>query len=85
MGRARSGDKFAPRPIDLDLVAVDGFLDTEVTSRAYLAVTLAEVAPDLILAASGESVAVRAERLRSTSELHPRPDVDRSIGEELQR
>lgn len=85
MGRVRTSDKFAPRPIDLDLIAVDDFLDADLATRAYLAVTLAEVAPDLILAASGESVAARAQQLRSTSDLRPRADVDRSITKELQR
>jgi 2-amino-4-hydroxy-6-hydroxymethyldihydropteridine diphosphokinase len=85
LGRVRTSDKFAPRPIDLDLVAVDAFIDADLASRAYLAVTLAEVAPDMIFPPTGESVAAHAEQLRSTSELRPRPDVDRSITEELRR
>ncbi|HSB89521.1 MAG TPA: 2-amino-4-hydroxy-6-hydroxymethyldihydropteridine diphosphokinase [Anaerolineales bacterium] len=85
MGRVRTSDKFAPRPIDLDLVAADDFIDADLAARAYLAVTLAEVAPDLMFDATGESVAARAEMLRSTSELRPRPDVDRSIAKALQR
>jgi len=85
MGRVRTSDKFAPRPIDLDLVAVDDFIDADLAARAYLAVTLAEVAPGLIFAGTGEPVAARAEQLRSTSDLRHRPDVDGSIAKELQR
>ena len=78
MGRIRTADKYAPRPIDLDLVALDAYLDPEVERRAYLAVTLAEVAPDLALGASGETVAERAERLRATTTLKRRDDIDLS-------
>lgn len=76
IGRVRTPDKYAPRPIDLDLVALDSFLDPEVGSRAYLAVTLAEVAPDLTLGDSDETVAERAARLRVTARLKRRDDID---------
>ena len=75
MGRVRTADPYATRPIDLDLVALDAFLDPEVGGRAYLAVTLAEVAPDLVLGDSGETVAERADRLRATT-LKRRDDID---------
>ena len=76
MGRVRTADKYAPRPIDLDLVALDAFLDPEVGRRGYLAVTLAEVAPDLAMGDSGETVADRADRLRATTALERRDDID---------
>jgi 2-amino-4-hydroxy-6-hydroxymethyldihydropteridine diphosphokinase len=78
MGRVRTADPYAPRPIDLDLVALDAFLDPEVGRRAYLAVSLAEVAPDVVLGASGETVADRADHLRATTTLKRRDDVDLS-------
>ena len=78
MGRVRTADKYAPRPIDLDLVALDAFLDPEVGRRAYLAVILAEVAPDLALGDSGETVGGRADRLRAASALKRRDDIDLS-------
>jgi 2-amino-4-hydroxy-6-hydroxymethyldihydropteridine diphosphokinase len=78
MGRIRTADKYAPRPIDLDLVAFEAFLDPEVGRRAYLAVTLAEVAPDLALGDSGETVAGRADRLRAAATLRRRADIDLS-------
>ena len=54
MGRVRSEDRYAPRPIDLDLAAYEGFAgrvggsripDPEIGRRAFLALPLAEVAP----------------------------------------
>ena len=55
LGRVRGGDPDAPRPIDIDLVACERFAgdlggrrvpDPEIAQRAFLALPLAEVAPD---------------------------------------
>ena len=54
LGRVRGEDRYAPRPIDLDLAAYEGFAgevegsrvpDPEIPRRAFLALPLAEVAP----------------------------------------
>ncbi len=54
LGRVRGEDRYAPRPIDLDLAAYEGFTgevegsrvpDPEIPRRAFLALPLAEVAP----------------------------------------
>ena len=56
LGRRRSFDKYAAREIDLDLVWYEGLSvhepdlvlpDPEIAERAFLAVPLAELAPDL--------------------------------------
>jgi 2-amino-4-hydroxy-6-hydroxymethyldihydropteridine diphosphokinase len=75
LGRVRTGDKFAPRTIDLDLVAMEDYLDPDVATRAYLAVTLAEIAPHLRVGRDGEPIGSVAERLRRTTRLRLRPDV----------
>jgi 2-amino-4-hydroxy-6-hydroxymethyldihydropteridine diphosphokinase len=75
LGRVRTGDKFAPRTIDLDLVAMEHYLDPDVATRAYLAVTLAEIAPQLRVGRDGEPIGSVAERLRRTTRLRLRPDV----------
>ncbi len=58
LGRVRSKDKYAPRTIDLDLIlygdlAVDSdgirLPDPEILERAFLAIPLFELAPDLVL------------------------------------
>jgi len=58
LGRIRGEDKFAARPIDLDLLLYDAvelaseelmLPDPEITSRPFLALPLAQLAPDLPL------------------------------------
>lgn len=66
MGRVRAEDRYAPRTIDLDLAAYEGFTgeiagspvpDTEIPERAFLALPLAEVAPDWVEQSLGGSLA----------------------------
>jgi 2-amino-4-hydroxy-6-hydroxymethyldihydropteridine diphosphokinase len=58
MGRARSDDKDAPRTIDLDLIAYDDLVlrselltlpDPLIAVRPFLAIPLAEIAPDFVV------------------------------------
>ena len=65
MGRIRTEDKFAPRPIDLDIVAFEGFAgdvggspvpDPGLAEHAYLAVPAAEVAPEWEYAEGGPTL-----------------------------
>jgi 2-amino-4-hydroxy-6-hydroxymethyldihydropteridine diphosphokinase len=66
LGRVRGEDRYAPRSIDLDLAAYEGFAgelegnrvpDPEIGQRAFLALPLAEVAPDWTDPARGRSLA----------------------------
>jgi dihydroneopterin aldolase/2-amino-4-hydroxy-6-hydroxymethyldihydropteridine diphosphokinase len=61
LGRRRSADRYAAREIDLDLALYDELVcrepdlvlpDPEIAARPFLAVPLAELAPDLILPGS---------------------------------
>lgn len=57
LGRVRSGNKFSPRPIDLDIVAIgDEVVDEETWSLEHIAIPLSELAPDLINPYTGESL-----------------------------
>jgi 2-amino-4-hydroxy-6-hydroxymethyldihydropteridine diphosphokinase len=65
LGRVRHHDRYGPRPIDVDLAAVEGFEgevggrrvpDPDIPRRAFLALPLAEVAPDWVLSGSGPSL-----------------------------
>jgi 2-amino-4-hydroxy-6-hydroxymethyldihydropteridine diphosphokinase len=64
LGRVRSGDKNAPRTIDLDiLIAGDQVWEPELWERFYEAVPLAETIPDYTNSTSDESLAQAAARL----------------------
>lgn len=77
LGRVRTADKFAPRPIDLDIVMYDDLVMTiegsqipepEIERRAYIAVPLSEVAPHWMHPQTGQTLHSMAQAL-SQSEL----------------
>jgi 2-amino-4-hydroxy-6-hydroxymethyldihydropteridine diphosphokinase len=48
LGRVRTADKYAPRPIDLDIIAFDGqLLDADLFHYAHRAVPVSELLPKL--------------------------------------
>jgi 2-amino-4-hydroxy-6-hydroxymethyldihydropteridine diphosphokinase len=66
LGRVRGADRYAPRPIDIDLAALEEFEgmvggslvpDPDIPHRAFLALPLAEVAPDWVHGAAGRTLA----------------------------
>ena len=76
LGRVRTSDKYAPRPIDIDILVVNGKVYIEdVWDYAYLAVPLSELLPNLTHPKSGKSLASVAEHLRYTTKIRPRPDI----------
>ncbi len=76
LGRVRSPDKFAPRPIDLDIILYSGrLLDPEVWQRPHLAIPLAELLPDYENPRTGERLAEAARRLLPPAGFFPRSDV----------
>jgi 2-amino-4-hydroxy-6-hydroxymethyldihydropteridine diphosphokinase len=71
-GRRRGGDRFAPRPMDLDLLLHGDVVSSapglrlphpDVTHRRFVALPLLELAPDLVLPGSGVRLAAAVERL----------------------
>lgn len=77
LGRVRGEDPYAPRTIDLDLVAYEGFAgdlegspvpDPEIARRAFLALPLAEVAPGWEEPALGGRLAEVAAALEPEAE-----------------
>ncbi len=88
LGRVRTEDRYAPRPIDLDLCLLGSRVvhtpnlrvpDPDLLSRPYLAVTLAELAPDFVHPETGETLAAIAARLGASAVLTPRPDISRAL------
>lgn len=76
LGRIRSQNKNAPRPIDIDVLIWDQqILEPLIWEEAYLAVPVAELLPDLKSQDSEENLKHTAQRLASTSNIVPRPDI----------
>lgn len=78
-GRVRTADKYAPRPIDLDIVLfddlvgnVDGSLvpDPDLLRFAHVAVPCGEIAPDWKHPQTGQTLEIIANGVDSRS-LHP--------------
>jgi len=74
-GRTRCADKYAPRPLDLDillygdLVCADDDLvlpDPEISARAFLAHLLCELAPELVLPGTDRTISSIARTLPAT-------------------
>ncbi len=83
LGRRRGADKYAPRPIDLDIALYrDCVLDTphltlpdpDILTRAHVAVPLADVAPDWPHPLTGQPLAEIAAALRAGVDASPRDD-----------
>ncbi len=90
MGRVRSPDKFAPRPIDLDLAyygdpeaaettgAGELPLDSDVLRHAHVAIPLAEVAPHWVHPEAGSTLAAIAAALMAAR--RPATTYDAEMG-----
>ncbi len=85
LGRVRVDDKYAGRTIDLDLCLYGNVAlatpeitlpHPDIPDRAYVAVPLSELAPDLRHPATGESLADLAARLRDGARLTRRSDIE---------
>lgn len=76
LGRVRSKNKHAPRPIDIDiLIYGNEVIDSEIWTQAYIAVPLAEVFPSLRNSNTGENIQDISKKLIKAFDLHPREDV----------
>jgi 2-amino-4-hydroxy-6-hydroxymethyldihydropteridine diphosphokinase len=76
LGRVRGADKYAPRPIDLDIVVFDGqVIDAEIWERLYLALIFAEMLPGLRNPETGETPKDTAARLGPGRVAIPRPEI----------
>lgn len=91
LGRQRTVDKYAARTIDLDLIVYDDLVldaegirlpDPDIPERPFLAIPLAELAPDMVLAGYGLRVGEIAARLPQDG-MKPLQDYARLLREEL--
>jgi 2-amino-4-hydroxy-6-hydroxymethyldihydropteridine diphosphokinase len=83
LGRVRTQNKNGPRTIDIDLVLFNLAVldlghrhvpDPDIATRPFLAIPLAEIAPDYVHPETGETLRAIAAGLASTGMLR-RPDV----------
>ena len=75
MGRLRSADKNAARPIDLDIILFDRLiLDPTLWHFAHRAVPVAEIQPDM-RSEAGETLKEAAAKFMSDGSIRLRPDV----------
>lgn len=94
LGRQRSADKYAPRPIDLDIIVYgelvrhEGGLtipDPEIRERPFLALPLWELAPGLVLPDRGDRLADLAIVRRPPLDLglEPLPELTLTLKERI--
>jgi 2-amino-4-hydroxy-6-hydroxymethyldihydropteridine diphosphokinase len=91
LGRHRTEDKYAARTIDLDLISYEHRVlaapqltlpDPNILKRAFVAIPLAELAPDLVLPGSGVPIRQAARQLAS-NQLEPLDEFTRRLRAEL--
>lgn len=76
LGRVRSAERNAPRPIDIDIELCDEKpLNTDFWDYAFVIVPLAELIPDFPHPASGEPIARVAEQVQGRVWMRKREDV----------
>ncbi len=79
LGRVRGSDKFAPRPIDLDIVLYAGrVLDADLWRFAYLVIPMADLLPGYRNPSSGASLAQVARRMSPLCGFRERADISLS-------
>lgn len=92
LGRVRTEDKYAPRTIDLDIIIYGNIViassqltipDPGIARRAFLALPLCELAPDLIVPGMGKPICDMADSL-SADDMEPLPEYTALLREDLQ-
>ena len=89
LGRVRTEEKFGPRPIDIDIMLFNDQIfdfdshhipDPEVLERPFVAIPLAEIAPDFLHPETGQTLQDIAQRFQVTeAEMRLRPNVSQAL------
>jgi 2-amino-4-hydroxy-6-hydroxymethyldihydropteridine diphosphokinase len=76
LGREHRANRYAPRPIDLDLILYgDHAANLELWEYGYVIVPLAELCPGLRHPRTGQELSQLAEEMRARQRIIPRPEV----------
>ncbi len=76
MGRVRTADKNAPRTLDIDIIVFDGLVvDEALWQRAFIALPVAELLPNLPHPETGERLSDFAQRILPSSGAQRRPQI----------
>lgn len=76
LGRVRTGDKFAPHSIDLDVLLMDDTLiDPDLWKYAHLAVPVAELLPEMLHPQDGRRLCDLANDLLAETPIALRAEV----------
>ncbi len=76
LGRTRTGDKNAPRTLDIDILSVDGKpISPERWDYPFVVVPLAELTPEFPHPLYGNSLAETAAKVRAETWIEPRPGL----------
>lgn len=82
LGRVRTTNQNAPRPIDLDIIIInDQIIDPRIWDRAYLAIPLAEIGFDVVNPRENETLSQAARRLARQTPIQQRPEILRKMGQ----
>lgn len=68
LGRIRIKDKYAPRSIDIDIILFNQqILDKNIWEKAFIAIPVSELSPDLLHPENKKSLSVIAANLKSSA------------------
>ena len=95
LGRTRQGDKNGPRTIDLDIMLFNNQIltigqrhipDVEVLERAFVAISLAEIAPDYVHPKTGQTLRQIADSFAITQQgMRISPEISQVLKQFLQQ
>lgn len=92
LGRVRTGDKYAPRTIDLDILLYGDSVisahgmhipDSDIQARPFIAVPLCELSPELVMPGTGKSIRQVVEDLPAR-DMTPLVEYTSKLGKELE-
>lgn len=80
LGRTRTGDKYAPRTIDIDIVMDTGrALNLELWSHAFVVLPMSELLPDASHPLTGRRLADEAARAQASTWIRRRPNAMKDL------